>query len=196
MYHDDGLRCLGGAIRHSGGGNRAPNKCLIKLQMISAPNKKKWYFYAMIIEPNSDEYFMQQALKEAKKAYEKDEVPVGAVVVVNNVIIARGHNQVELLNDPTAHAEMIAITSACAELGAKYLTTATLYVTLEPCLMCTGAIYWGKLARIVYGASDEKIGYKKLVNTENPFHPKATITHGILVDDCAQLLKDFFASKR
>jgi tRNA(adenine34) deaminase len=150
----------------------------------------------MIIAPNSDEYFMQQALKEAKKAYEKDEVPVGAVVVVDNQIIARGHNQVELLNDPTAHAEMIALTSACAELGAKYLTTATLYVTLEPCLMCAGALHWGKLARIVYGASDEKNGYKKWVNEANPFHPKATITHGILVDDCAQLLKDFFASKR
>ena len=150
----------------------------------------------MIFEPNSDEYFMQQALKEAKKAYEKDEVPVGAVVVIANQIVARGHNQVELLNDPTAHAEIIAITSACSQLGAKYLPKATLYVTLEPCLMCAGAIFWAQVSRIVFGASDAKNGYKKNTSSYNPFHVKATITHGILVNDCAQLLKDFFASKR
>ena len=150
----------------------------------------------MIFEPNSDEYFMQQALKEAKKAYEKDEVPVGAVVVIANQIVARGHNQVELLNDPTAHAEIIAITSACSQLGAKYLPKATLYVTLEPCLMCAGAIFWAQVSRIVFGASDAKNEYKKNTSSYNPFHVKATITHGILVNDCAQLLKDFFASKR
>src|ERR1700751_3823217 len=103
---------------------------------------------------HSDEYFMQQALKEAQKAFEANEVPVGAIVVVNNKIIARAYNQVELLNDPTAHAEILAVTSACNFLGAKYLATASLYVTIEPCLMCCGAMYWSKLARIVYGAND------------------------------------------
>ena len=104
----------------------------------------------------NDEYFMQQALKEAQAAYDADEVPVGAVVVMNNKIIARGHNQVELLNDSTAHAEIIALTSAYSSLGSKYLPDATLYVTVEPCIMCCGAIFWGKIGRIVYGASDEK----------------------------------------
>ncbi|HCT24120.1 MAG TPA: tRNA-specific adenosine deaminase, partial [Chitinophagaceae bacterium] len=104
--------------------------------------------------PGSHEYFMQQALKEAQEAFDADEVPVGAVVVLGNRIIARGHNQVERLNDPTAHAEMIALTSAFNTLGAKYIPEATLYVTLEPCPMCAGAIYWGKIGRIVYGASD------------------------------------------
>jgi tRNA(adenine34) deaminase len=149
-----------------------------------------------IIIEQPDEYYMQQALKEAKKAYEMNEVPVGAVVVIDHKIIARGHNQVELLNDATAHAEMIALTSAFSELGAKYLPNATLFVTLEPCVMCTGALYWSKVSRIVYGASDEKNGYKKNMSLENPFHPKATITKGVLEDDCAQLLKDFFKARR
>jgi tRNA(adenine34) deaminase len=149
-----------------------------------------------IIREQPDEYYMQQALKEAKKAYEKGEVPVGAVVVIDHRIIARGHNQVELLNDATAHAEMIALTSAFSELGAKYLPNATLFVTLEPCVMCTGALYWSKLSRIVYGASDEKNGYKKNMTLGNPFHPKATITKGVLEEDCAQLLKDFFKARR
>lgn len=143
-----------------------------------------------------DIYFMQQALKEASIAFEADEVPVGAVVVINNKVIARGHNQVELLNDATAHAEMLALTSAFNFLGAKYLRDATLYVTLEPCLMCCGALYWSKIGRIVYGASDEKNGYKKITSENWPFHPKTVLTNGVLVDECAQLMRSFFKSKR
>src|SRR4051812_45925077 len=108
----------------------------------------------------TNEYFMRQALREAEEAFLKDEVPVGAVVVINNKVIARGHNQVELLNDSTAHAEILALTSAYNSLGSKYLPDATLYVTVEPCLMCCGAMYWGKIGKIVYGCSDEKNGYR------------------------------------
>lgn len=144
----------------------------------------------------NDEHFMRQALKEAQKAFDKDEVPIGAVIIVNNKLIARGYNQVELLNDPTAHAEILAITSACNYLGAKYLTNATLYVTIEPCLMCCGAMYWSKLARIVYGASDEKNGYRRLAKDEWPFHPKTELVQGVLELECAQLIKDFFKAKR
>ncbi len=143
-----------------------------------------------------DIYFMQQALKEAVIAYEKDEVPVGAVIVINNKIIARGHNQVELLNDSTAHAEILALTSAYSSLGSKYLPDATLYVTVEPCLMCCGAMYWGKLARIVYGTADEKNGYKHITGDTWPFHPKTELTGGILKDECAQLMRSFFKNKR
>lgn len=120
--------------------------------------------------PYNDEYFMQLALKEAEAAYEADEVPVGAVVVLQNKIIARAHNQVELLNDSTAHAEILALTAAYGSLGTKYLPDATLYVTVEPCLMCCGALYWGKIGRIVYGASDEKNGYKHITKDNWPFH--------------------------
>jgi tRNA(adenine34) deaminase len=144
----------------------------------------------------NDEYFMRQALKEAQKAFEKDEVPIGAVVVVDNKIIARGHNQVELLNDATAHAEILAITSASNYLGAKYLTGANLYVTIEPCLMCCGAMYWSKLARIVYGAGDEKNGYRRITKDAFPFHPKTELVQGVLGGECAQLIKDFFRAKR
>ncbi len=144
----------------------------------------------------NDEYFMKQALKEAKRAFDEDEIPVGAVVVVNEKIIARGYNMVEKLNDPTAHAEMIALTSAFNALGAKYLTDATLYITLEPCLMCAGAIYWSKLTRIVYGAEDEKNGYKKTAGNNWPFHPKAELVSGIMKEECTQLMKDFFKNKR
>lgn len=144
--------------------------------------------------PVSDEYFMRAALKEAQRAYAEDEIPVGAVVVVNNSIVARGYNQTEKLNDPTAHAEMIALTSAFNFFGAKYLPQATLYITLEPCLMCSGAIFWSQVQRIVWGASDEKNGFHRY--TENPFHPKATVTTGVLKDECTQLLKDFFKQKR
>ncbi len=144
----------------------------------------------------SDEYFMQQALKQARYAFEKDEVPVGAVVVMNNKIISKAYNQVELLNDPTAHAEILAITSACNSLGAKYLTTASLYVTIEPCLMCCGAMYWSKLARIVYGAKDEKNGYLHITKDSWPFHPKTELVKGVLASECAQLIKDFFKAKR
>ncbi|MEO0065207.1 MAG: hypothetical protein RI983_533 [Bacteroidota bacterium] len=142
------------------------------------------------------EYFMQQALKEAQLAFDADEVPVGAVVVMNNQIIARAHNQVELLNDSTAHAEILALTSAYSSLGAKYLPEATLYVTVEPCLMCCGAIYWGKIGRIVYGASDEKNGYKHLTKEQWPFHPKTELISGVLEADCAFLMRSFFRAKR
>lgn len=142
------------------------------------------------------EYYMMQAIKEAKKAIEDGEVPVGAVVVMNEKVIARGHNMVEKLNDPTAHAEMIAITSAFNLLGSKYLPEATLYITVEPCLMCAGAIYWSKITKIVYGADDEKNGYKKTAGSNWPFHPKTELIRGVLKDDCAKLIKDFFKNKR
>jgi tRNA(adenine34) deaminase len=152
----------------------------------------------------NDDYFMQQALKEAVQAYDEDEVPIGAIVVVNNKIIARGHNQTERLNDCTAHAEMIALTSAFNYLGAKYIPEATLYVTVEPCLMCCGAMYWSKLGRIVYGAGDEKNGGLRFFTDEDglirpeawPFHPKTELTKGVLEQDAASLMKSFFKSKR
>lgn len=144
----------------------------------------------------TDEYYMMLALKEAKKAFEEGEVPVGAVVVINEKVIARGYNMVEKLNDPTAHAEMIALTSAFNILGAKYIPEATLYVTVEPCFMCAGAIYWSKLGKIVYGADDEKNGYKKTAGANWPFHPKTELIRGVLKEQCAKLMKDFFKSKR
>jgi tRNA(adenine34) deaminase len=146
--------------------------------------------------PYDDTYFMQQALKEAQTAYDMDEVPVGAVVVMDNKIIARGHNQVELLNDSTAHAEIIALTSAFNFLGAKYVSDATLYVTIEPCLMCCGALYWSKIGRIVFGATDEKNGYRHTTKENWPFHPKTELVKGVLQDECAFLMKSFFKSKR
>ncbi|MBR2649875.1 MAG: nucleoside deaminase [Sediminibacterium sp.] len=146
--------------------------------------------------PYNDEYFMQLALKEAEAAYEADEVPVGAVVVLQNKIIARAHNQVELLNDSTAHAEILALTAAYSSLGTKYLPDATLYVTVEPCLMCCGALYWGKIGRIVYGASDEKNGYKHITKDNWPFHPKTELLGGVLETECAFLMKSFFKAKR
>lgn len=144
----------------------------------------------------SDERYMQQALREAQKAFDKDEVPVGAIVVMNEQVIAKAHNQVELLNDSTAHAEILALTSAYNFLGSKYLPDATLYVTVEPCLMCCGALYWSKISRIVFGAYDEKNGYRKSTGANNPFHPKTIITGGILEADCSKLMKDFFKQKR
>ncbi len=143
-----------------------------------------------------DTHFMKEALKQAREAYDAGEVPVGAVVVWDNKIIARGHNQVERLNDSTAHAEMIALTSAFNTLGSKYLPEAVLYVTVEPCLMCCGAMYWSKIKRIVYGAEDVKNGYRKTTGENFPFHPKAEVTKGILADECAQLMKDFFIARR
>lgn len=143
-----------------------------------------------------DDYFMRQALREATLACDAGEVPVGAVVVWDNKIISRGHNQVEQLNDSTAHAEMIALTSAFNNLGTKYLPEATLYVTLEPCLMCCGALYWSKVARIVYGAEDIKNGYRKTTGERSPFHPKAEIKSGVLALECARLMKDFFLERR
>ena len=156
----------------------------------------------------SDEYYMQQALKEAQKAYEDDEVPIGSVIVMHDKIISRGYNQVEKLNDSTAHAEIIALTSAYNYLGAKYLPEATLYVTIEPCLMCAGALYWSKIGRIVYGAADVKNGYRKFLCTttnhqplpaieeHRVFHPKTQLAKGILDEDCAALMTKFFQRKR
>lgn len=144
----------------------------------------------------TDEHYMQQALKEAKKAGEIGEVPIGAVVVMNNQVIGRGHNQVEMLNDCTAHAEMIALTAAFNTLGSKYLMDATLYVTLEPCVMCSGAMYWSKIGRIVYGAQDDKNGYRRVTGTQSPFHPKTKIEHGICAEESLKLVKDFFAARR
>ena len=142
----------------------------------------------------SDEYFMREALKEAQKALEKDEVPVGAVVVADNRIIARAHNLTETLNDVTAHAEMQAITSAASFLGGKYLKECTLYVTLEPCLMCAGALNWAQISRIVYGATDVKRGFS--LNSSSPLHSATTTTNGILETECATILTDFFKKKR
>jgi tRNA(adenine34) deaminase len=139
---------------------------------------------------------MKEALKQAERAFEAGEVPVGAVIVWDGKVIGRGYNQVEQLADATAHAEMIAITAACNTIGAKYLPEATLYVTVEPCLMCCGAMYWSKVGRIVYGTPDPKNGYRKHVEDRFPFHQKATLSWGILSDECAQLMKDFFAARR
>lgn len=144
----------------------------------------------------SDEQYMQEALKEAQKAFDAGEVPVGAILVMNERVIARAHNQVELLNDSTAHAEILALTTAFNFLGSKYLPEATLYVTLEPCLMCCGALYWSKIGKLIYGAEDEKNGYRKTAGDNNPFHPKTRIVTGILKQDCARLMKDFFKARR
>jgi tRNA(adenine34) deaminase len=143
-----------------------------------------------------DEHFMKQALREAQQAFDEDEIPIGAVVVANDRVIARGHNMTEKLQDPTAHAEMIALTSAFNALGSKYLPECTLYVTVEPCSMCAGASYWSKIGRVVYGTPDEKNGYKRLAGTESPFHPSTQIEFGVLQEECASLMKDFFKSKR
>jgi len=142
----------------------------------------------------SDEYFMNEALKEARKAFDSDEVPVGAVIVANNKIIARAHNYTERLNDVTAHAEMQIITAAANSIGGKYLNECTLYVTLEPCPMCAGALHWSHITKIVYGAKDEKRGYTSVAPAI--LHPKTTVVNGVLEHECATLLKDFFQAKR
>lgn len=140
------------------------------------------------------EYYMKLALQEAKAAYEEGEIPVGAVVVCQGHVIARAHNLCERLKDVTAHAEMQAITAAATELGGKYLNDCTLYVSVEPCTMCAGAIAWAQLKGLVYGASDEKRGYRKLA--PHALHPKTEVISGILEEDCAALMKSFFQSKR
>jgi tRNA(adenine34) deaminase len=140
-----------------------------------------------------DDYFMRKALLEAQTAFERNEIPVGAVIVHDNRIIARGHNLTEALNDVTAHAEMQSITAAASYLGGKYLIDCTMYVTLEPCQMCAGALYWSQISRLVYGASDEKRGY---TSTNVQLHPKTKVTKGILENDCSQLMQDFFQRKR
>jgi tRNA(adenine34) deaminase len=142
----------------------------------------------------SDEYFMNEALKEAQRAYEKDEVPVGAVIVTGNRIIARSHNMTEGLTDVTAHAEMLAITAAENYLGSKYLDECTLFVTLEPCLMCGSATNWSKLGRLVYGASDPKAGYS--LTGDFILHPKTVVRKGLLGDLCGELLTKFFTERR
>lgn len=139
---------------------------------------------------------MKQALQQAQRAFDEDEVPVGAVIVLNNKIIARGYNQVEKLNDPTAHAEIIALTSAFNFLGSKYLPEASIYITVEPCLMCAGALYWSKIGTVVYGASDPKNGYAHITKDNTPFHPKTALVTGVLAEDCASLMQTFFAQKR
>lgn len=142
----------------------------------------------------SDDYFMGEALKEARKAYDQDEVPVGAVIVCQNQIIARAHNLTERLNDVTAHAEMQAFTAAAEFLGGKYLKDCTLYVTLEPCVMCAGAAQWTQLGRIVAGAADEKRGFLKI--SRSLLHPKTRYEQGVRQEDCTALLLDFFRTKR
>jgi len=142
----------------------------------------------------SDEYFMKEALKEARKAFDSDEVPVGAVVVCNNRIIARAHNLTERLNDVTAHAEMQAFTAATNFLGGKYLEDCTLFVTLEPCVMCAGAAAWAQVGKVIFGAYDEKRGYSLV--KQNILHPKTMVSGGVLENECTELLKEFFKSKR
>jgi tRNA(adenine34) deaminase len=154
----------------------------------------------------TDVHYMQMALKEAKKAFDAGEVPVGAVIIQQERILAKGFNQVETLNDSTAHAEIIALTSAFNFLGSKYLTEATIYITVEPCLMCAGALYWSKIGRIVYGAPDEKNGYRRScgcpapadANNKQPwpFHPKTELTTNVMAAECGLLMKDFFKARR
>jgi tRNA(adenine34) deaminase len=142
----------------------------------------------------SDEYYMREALKEAQKAFEADEVPVGAVVVCGNRIIARSHNLTERLNDVTAHAEMQAFTAAANYMGAKFLDECTLYVTVEPCVMCTGASYWTRIGKIIYGAKDEKKGYTRIRG--KLLHPKTKVKSGLLDAECSELMTNYFKRKR
>lgn len=142
----------------------------------------------------NDEKYMRMALTEARAAFDRDEVPVGAVIVSGGRIIARSHNLTETLTDVTAHAEMQAVTAAAATLGGKYLTDCTLYVTVEPCLMCAGALAWSQISRIVYGAADDKRGYHTFC--DSPFHPKTEVEGGVLAEECATLMKEFFRKKR
>jgi len=147
-----------------------------------------------MLTASSDESFMKEALKEAQKAFDAGEVPIGAVIVCENRIIARAHNYTERLNDATAHAEMQAFTAATNHLGGKYLSECTLYVTLEPCVMCAGASYWTQISKIIYGATDEKRGYSKYSGAV--LHPSCEIKGGVLYDECASILKKFFCKKR
>lgn len=142
----------------------------------------------------NDEYYMRLALKEAQRAFDEDEVPVGALIVSNRTIIGKGYNQTERLHDVTAHAEMLAITAAANYLGSKFLEECTLYVTLEPCTMCAAALRWARVGRVVFGAADEKAGYRKFA--PDVLHPKTIVEQGVLETECAQLMKDFFKAKR
>ncbi len=141
----------------------------------------------------TDEYFMKKAFQEAQAAYDKGEIPVGAIIVVDNRVIARTHNLTEMLNDVTAHAEMQGITSAANFLGGKYLTGCTLYVTLEPCQMCAGALYWSQISKVVFGAADDQRGYRAM---GGKLHPKTMVTSGIMETECGNLVKDFFKQRR
>jgi len=141
----------------------------------------------------TDEYFMKKALVEAENAFEKGEIPVGAIIVVDNRVIARSHNLTEMLHDVTAHAEMQAITAAANFIGGKYLKGCTLYVTLEPCQMCAGALYWSQISKIVFGARDEQRGFMTM---GTQLHPKTEVVSGVMADQCAQLMKDFFKKRR
>ncbi|WP_144889695.1 nucleoside deaminase [Flavobacterium tiangeerense] len=146
-----------------------------------------------MINPFTDEYFMKKALQEAEMAFEKGEIPVGALIVIGNKVIARSHNLTELLHDVTAHAEMQSITAAANYLGGKYLTGCTLYVTLEPCQMCAGALYWSQISKIVFGARDEQRGF---ITLGTKLHPKTTVVQGIMANEAADLMKRFFAERR
>ncbi|MFH6970350.1 nucleoside deaminase [Flavobacterium petrolei] len=146
-----------------------------------------------MINPFTDEYFMKKALQEAEMAFEKGEIPVGALIVIDNKIIARSHNLTELLHDVTAHAEMQSITAAANYLGGKYLIGCTLYVTLEPCQMCAGALYWSQISKIVYGTSDEHRGFVKM---GTQLHPKTTVVSGIMANEASELMKRFFVERR
>lgn len=148
-----------------------------------------------MIVNDEDRHFMKVAIDEARRAYEEDEVPIGAVVVSEGRIIGRGHNLTEKLNDVTAHAEMQAITAAANYLGGKYLDDCTLYVTVEPCIMCAGAIGWSQLKRIVYGAPDAKRGFSTFTS-RTPFHPKSVVVSGVMEDECAEIMRSFFSRKR
>jgi tRNA(adenine34) deaminase len=147
-----------------------------------------------MVEPKDDEYFMRMALAEAQKAADRDEVPVGAVIVAGKIIISRAHNLTETLNDPTAHAEMQAITAAASYLGGKYLTDCTIYVTVEPCVMCAGALAWSQVSGLVYGAYDEKKGYT--TTGVQILHPKTVVRSGVLAKECSLAMKKFFRKKR
>lgn len=157
------------------------------------PSASNHELYAMGIIQDPDEYFMAEALKLANRALQEDEVPVGAIIVADNGIIAKSYNLVEKLHDPTAHAEMQAITAACNHFGSKYLQDCTIYVTLEPCPMCAAALYWSQIGRIVYGASDPKMGYSRY---KGLIHPKTEVKHEVLASKSAELLTKFFKGKR
>lgn len=148
----------------------------------------------MSFSTNNDERFMREALVEAHRALDRDEIPIGAVIVADDRIVGRGHNLTETLHDVTAHAEMQAITAAAEHLGGKYLEQCTIYVTVEPCVMCAGALGWSQIGRVVYGASDEKRGFQRFA--PQALHPRCTVTAGVLKEECAQLMQDFFKKKR
>ena len=150
-------------------------------------------YFCFMENPFTDEYFMKKALQEAELAFEKGEIPVGAVIVIDNRVIARTHNLTEMLNDVTAHAEMQAITSAANFIGGKYLKGCTLYVTLEPCQMCAGALYWSQISKVVFGASDEQRGFQ---NLGTQLHPKTQVISGVLAQEASDLMVRFFASRR